>query len=353
MEFLRLPKARLAGWLEAVERQVPVIIPVRVPAPAGALPEARPLYRFAPMSETGVGALALEYLRTQLPPKQYFFPPKEPLYRFDREGQFEPIAPPKQPQVIFGLHPCDLHGLAVTDAFFTRSYPDRTYHARRSEALLIGLGCLPDERCFCRSQGTDQIDDGYDLFLWDLGDRFFVRIRTEQGHDLIHLARELFEPIDEADKTDYLALLERRLGMFTLEVDTKTLPQVLDMACDTPAWEALGAACFACAACTFVCPTCTCYRFTEQLNLDDSGERCREWDSCLLRDFDRVAGDHHLRPERADRVKNRYYHKEHGYVQEFGMPSCVGCGRCIDACMAGINIVDVFAKVRSSCGVNP
>jgi sulfhydrogenase subunit beta (sulfur reductase) len=37
-------------------------------------------------------------------------------------------------------------------------------------------------------------------------------------------------------------------------------------------------------------------------------------------------------------------------VEQFGMPSCVGCGRCIDSCIAKIDITQVFAKVRSSCG---
>ncbi len=59
-----------------------------------------------------------------------------------------------------------------------------------------------------------------------------------------------------------------------------------------------------------------------------------------------VAGGHNFREKRADRVKNRYYHKQEAFVREFGMPSCVGCGRCIENCPTGINVVEVFQYVR-------
>ena len=36
-------------------------------------------------------------------------------------------------------------------------------------------------------------------------------------------------------------------------------------------------------------------------------------------------------------------------MNTFGMPSCVGCGRCIDACPAGISVVSLFQKVRGGC----
>jgi sulfhydrogenase subunit beta (sulfur reductase) len=59
-----------------------------------------------------------------------------------------------------------------------------------------------------------------------------------------------------------------------------------------------------------------------------------------------VAGGHNFRATRADRVKNRYYHKQEAFVREFGKPSCVGCGRCIENCPTGINVVEVFKAVR-------
>ena len=341
METFVLQRADVGDFLTACATVWQVHVPVAV-ADAG--------HRYAALAEVGVEAIALDALRTMLPAKKYFFPPEEALYTFDVEGyRTAPLDAP--PLCLFGLHPCDLHGLDITDRFFDRDHPDRTYRARRRNTVLIGLGCMPDAHCFCSSVGSQHIDALYDVFLWDLGDRFYVLVRSEAGHDLIHRARDRFTAPDDDDRRAWLALLDRRRDAFSLHLDVHDLPQVLETQTDAPVWRQLGAACFACGACSMVCPTCTCYDLFDRVGLDGAGERCRRWDSCLFRDFDRVAGNHHFRTDRGDRVRNRYYHKEHGYVAQFGAPSCVGCGRCIEACPAGIDIVSVFRQVRVACGM--
>ena len=96
-----------------------------------------------------------------------------------------------------------------------------------------------------------------------------------------------------------------------------------------------------------VCPTCYCYDVYDELNLDQvSGQRKRMWDSCLRKEHALVAGGENFREHRSDRVKFRYYHKQRGFVAEYGRPSCVGCGRCIVACPAKIDIVEVIQKIR-------
>jgi sulfhydrogenase subunit beta (sulfur reductase) len=95
-----------------------------------------------------------------------------------------------------------------------------------------------------------------------------------------------------------------------------------------------------------VCPTCSCFNVVDELVPQEVGQRVRLWDSCLFRDYAVVAGGHNFRADRADRVRNRYYHKQEAFVREFGVPSCVGCGRCIENCPTGINVVEVFGHVR-------
>jgi len=82
----------------------------------------------------------------------------------------------------------------------------------------------------------------------------------------------------------------------------------------------------------------------------DGAQRVRTWDACLYRDYALVAGGHNFRAERADRVRNRYYHKQEAFVRQYGMPSCVGCGRCIENCPTGIHVVEVFEAVRGELG---
>ena len=89
-----------------------------------------------------------------------------------------------------------------------------------------------------------------------------------------------------------------------------------------------------------------CQRAQRAARAEGVARRVRTWDACLYRDYALVAGGHNFRATRADRVKNRYYHKQEAFVREFGKPSCVGCGRCIENCPTGINVVEVFQTVR-------
>jgi len=52
-------------------------------------------------------------------------------------------------------------------------------------------------------------------------------------------------------------------------------------------WEDLASTCYRCAACTNLCPVCTCYTVDERQEADGSFTRCRSWDSCQFAGFTR------------------------------------------------------------------
>ncbi|MBF0445161.1 MAG: 4Fe-4S dicluster domain-containing protein [Magnetococcales bacterium] len=339
METFTLYREHLGQFLDVCQEQFRVQIPVS----AG---DGR--YRFSPLAGHGVEALALEYHRTLLPPKKYFLLPEETICTFDQKG-YHPVEVAEEPFLLFGLHPCDLHGLRIIDQFFSTPYADSAYQSRRKNALIVGLGCLPDDKCFCATMNTQQIMGGYDLFFWDLGERFYIQVGSEAGHGLIHKAREMFHDVVDEDRQDYLETLYQRRHLLTPKVDVADLSQIMEANPDCAVWDELGAACFACGACTMVCPTCTCYDIFDRVELDGSGRRCRQWDSCLFRDFDRIAGEVHFRSDRSDRVKNRFFHKEVVHVKQHQRSACVGCGRCQEACPAGIDVVSVLSRVHASC----
>jgi sulfhydrogenase subunit beta (sulfur reductase) len=77
-----------------------------------------------------------------------------------------------------------------------------------------------------------------------------------------------------------------------------------------------------------------------------NGARVRTWDTCLAYSHALVAGGENFREERSSRIKFRFYHKQRGFVAEYGRPSCVGCGRCITTCPVSIHIVNVLNTLR-------
>jgi sulfhydrogenase subunit beta (sulfur reductase) len=77
-----------------------------------------------------------------------------------------------------------------------------------------------------------------------------------------------------------------------------------------------------------------------------AGKRVRLWDSCLFASHALVASGENFRGPRASRIKFRFYHKQRGFVAEYGRPSCVGCGRCVSACPVGIDVVGVIDRLR-------
>jgi sulfhydrogenase subunit beta (sulfur reductase) len=114
-------------------------------------------------------------------------------------------------------------------------------------------------------------------------------------------------------------------------------------------WEELGQRCLSCGACSMVCPTCYCYDVADEVELGSrDGSRVRIWDSCLYSSHALVAGGENFRKSRASRIKFRFYHKQRGFVAEYGRPSCIGCGRCIEVCPVKIDIIEVLNMLRGA-----
>jgi sulfhydrogenase subunit beta (sulfur reductase) len=212
--------------------------------------------------------------------------------------------------------------------------------------LVVHFGCWPDDKCFCDSLGTSTVDDGFDIALTPLAGRLLTTVATPRGDEVVSGCGDLFGPATSDDIRDYLARLRERRAAFELRLDVSDLPYVLEMKKEDPVWDELARRCLCCGSCSMVCPTCSCFNVADWIDEDGTASRIRTWDSCLYRDYAVVAGGHNFRADRGDRVRTRYYHKQEAFVREFGMPSCVGCGRCIENCPTGIHVVEVFQHMR-------
>lgn len=278
--------------------------------------------------------------------KPFLFPQQEVLFNYQvspaGEYSFEPMEQEVKPTIYFGVRSCDLSAILYMDVVFSQPAKDPHYFAKRKNSLLIGLNCNePFEKCFCNAtQSGPFLEFGSDLQLTDLGDRFYVETGRVQGEALISNRPQFFTAAQEKDtKIQYQKFLEAR-GKFKRQVHADQASKRLEEnKVPNTIWEALSLRCQDCGGCAYVCPTCTCFTITDSPCSEQQGERIRSWDACTFSGFTRMAGGHNPVNRKTQAVKQRFMHKLHYDVQKHGRPSCVGCGRCVDMCFGGTDIV--------------
>lgn len=286
------------------------------------------------------------------PPKEFLLPREETLFNYKREGKeyrFEEVLPDVS-RVLFGLRSCDLWAILFLDVVFQQDFKDRYYLNRRSNTILINIGCSrPKAGCFCRSAKAGPfLTHGYDLQLTDLGDRYFVEIGRPRGRDLVEKWNYFFEPAGQEDKdAQYEAVLEAE-SKFDRVVDFDTaISRLMDDEVDEAVWRELGNRCQGCGGCAYLCPTCYCFNIVDRPVSDTEGKRVRTHDACTLAGFTRLAGGHNPRHEGRRRIQRRFNHKLAFAKQKYNRPSCVGCGRCVEVCFGGIDMIRFIDMV---CG---
>ena len=311
-----------------------------------------PQFAFEPIVDPA--ELRLDYNITILPAKVALQPPQERILTIDLGGG-QPAAEPvveAEPTVVLGAHTCDLHALRLLDQAFADSDPDAHYLERRRQTLIVSMECLEpcDEHSFCKDMGTLTADEGYDLHLTDIGEAYTVHVGTEAGGKILESYAKTRDAAD-GDVRRLNEVLGAKWPRFThrLEFDSGELPALLATAYDHPLWDELGERCFACGSCTNVCPTCYCFNVLDSISLTQTeAVRIRQWDSCQLEEFALVASGENFREARAARQRHRFFRKGKWLYERFGTPGCVGCGRCIRACLVNINIVEGFNAIHKS-----
>ncbi len=289
--------------------------------------------------------IELGYDTTVSSPKKYFLPPTETLFPFDaRSNEVADFSAEITPRVIFGAHACDINALNRLDLVFKEGrYPDPYYVARRNATLIVGLSCTPRDTCFCQLWGSDEARFGYDLFLQDIGDKYLVSISSVEAANILEAACNPRVATDE-DRIEFRHAARRRQEAFNGDIpDIQDVAMLMDAFHKDPYWEELGGRCLSCTACSAVCPTCFCFDIQDTFDPDGkTGRRERVWDSCTSPQFALVAGGHNFREDGRNRVRHRMYHKLNGFLANHDRMLCVGCGRCVTACKARINPIEVL-----------
>ena len=315
-------------------------------------PQAKgPKFAFGPITDPS--QLRLDYDTTILPPKKVLQPQEERLAKLTLQGeQSVKEVIEVSPTVLFGVHTCDLNAIGTLDEAFSQDHPDAHYLERRKQTIIISLDCLEpcDDKSFCKSMGTLTAEEGFDLHLTDLGTAYAVEVATEAGEKLLSQYADAAAATD-ADVEKLSAVRGAKSSRFEdrLGFDKAELPALMENAYDNPLWDELAEKCLSCGSCTIVCPTCYCFNVFDEVNLALSeGERNRRWDSCQLDEFALVAGGHNFREARAARQRHRFMRKGKWVSERFDSPGCVGCGRCIRACVVNISILEGFNTIHET-----
>jgi ferredoxin len=295
--------------------------------------------------------IILDYTFTKVSPRKYFMDYTQTITTFEMDAQKsgwteKNVSADTKPLAFFGLHACDINAFNKLDKILMKSiYPIPDYVMKRNTSFIVGIDCFPSEHCFCRSLGTNYATYGYDLFLTDLGDYYFVEILSSNAFNLI-------KKLESTEVTgDDMKLIEskenKKAKLFKKTVETTDLTKILDIEFQSPKWKIWGDKCLGCGTCSRVCPTCYCHGIYEEIDLKfQVAEKIQHLYSCDIVDFAEVAGGHNFRPDKSTRLKYRYYHKHRGFVEKYEESLCVGCGRCGEQCLAQINVPEVISHIR-------
>jgi sulfhydrogenase subunit beta (sulfur reductase) len=285
-----------------------------------------------------------DYGRTAISPRSCMIPRCETLFRYDVGSNPPQIEEPPleaKPTVIFLLRSCDVAGLRALDAVMRWDYEDESYEERRKATRFIALGCdkpPSPESCFCESAGLDpRWAEEADVMIvptrTEGGDRFTVHAVSEAGRALLGGA-----PAPVASQRP------EKKSIGTMPVDVARAREWMRGHFEDPSWETVAEACMGCGTCAFVCPSCHCFDVLDEGDWR-RGERVRFWDSCAFDHFTLHASGHNPRPKQANRYRQRVYHKFVYYPDKFGRLLCTGCGRCVDACPGGVDLIEILQSV--------
>jgi len=310
------------------------------------------------LSESEVSAEAIRDPRTAQSPKGCFLPAAESVGRYGSSPGTSTATEPTQ-RVILGIRACELRAMNYLDQVMLEGeFEDPSYRARREASVLVSCDCVSfAETCCCTLVGGKPYPtEGFDVNLTPVEGGYIAETATPKGEEWIkscpqvrvsEASEQHLKKRDEVRKvaTEAVAAQNARFGFSADDENQPELPNDGD-----PVWQEFAADCVECGACTNICPTCYCFYLYDQVLGPEEFERVRNWDSCLLSSYHRMAGGVSMkltpRPDLFSRLANRILHKFTYSPQQYGLIGCVGCGRCIEACLGAIDIREVVDKLK-------
>jgi len=294
--------------------------------------------------------------QTQLSPKSIVFPPSQVMMTCSlKEGDakqniYEAVAIDTKARAVVGIRPSDAKALSLVRLNFdTDEYKDPYVVEAFNACTWVGLAVnAPSATDFSTSCGTGPFDEScLDVMLVEDGDRYLVRVLTDKG--AAWAATAGFEAQAEEGAEALIAEKKEAAEKAITSsiafngIQKKTVLELYE----ADHWNTTTFACLNCGTCTYACPTCWCFDIQDEVH-GDKGFRIKNWDSCMTSLFTLHGSGHNPRETPLQRTRQRFMHKLKYFQDKYDRGiMCVGCGRCIEQCPAGIDIRDVCKTMNS------
>ena len=259
----------------------------------------------------------------------------------------------QKPFCIVGVKACDLKGFKIQNyVFMNHDYQDPFYIKMCENNLIISIDCtLAIDTCFCLALNVKPYpQENFDINLSMVGEGFIVEVGSQKGQSLVEKYSFLFEEgkkefISQRDKQreKVIKAVEKNIRGNKIPYQD-SFKGIIERGYESNIWADEANNCVECGACNTICPTCHCFLLYDQKD-ENRMARLRIWDSCMIKDFARVAGGANPRPELWMRLRNRFEKKFDFFPKVANIYACTGCGRCISACPAKIDIRKILNRL--------
>ncbi len=288
--------------------------------------------------------------KTRWSPKEFLFPRTETLYHYRLRADGPELHDPplaERERVLFGVRPCDAAGLVRLDeVFLDGPVQDPLYARRRELTTVVALACQEaGPECFCTAVGGSPMGtEGVDVLVLPFGADWLVRAVTDKGRALAAESWTRAHAGQWSLAADQVRRVEQRIARAPVAGDVAA---VLERRFEDPVWQQTARRCVSCSICAYVCPSCSCFDVHHEGDAW-GGREIRCWDACTFPLFTRHASGHNPRGGSDARYRQRALHKFAYLLPDAERTTrCVGCGRCIALCPAGIDIHDTVTRTAA------